>query len=159
MVKLIGTVYRGGGREGDFAWMIQRADYADALFVFNDNEEQFLAHLRDPGNPSACSAGGGNAVIRPWQCKDPPRAAGIPTGSLANGGYRRLSEGARRSIDEALARIRHLVLTHGYRRIYYSAANEGGGLGTGIFEVAEPVKTYIMAGLRELEDTHCTPLC
>lgn len=159
MIELIGSVFRGPGREGDFGWMIGRPEYADALFVFNDNEEQFLAHLRNPEDAAGCSAGGGNAVIRPWQCREPPRAAGIPTGSLANGGYRQLSKDARTYIDEALVRIRNLIDVQGYHRVYYSAEHEGGALGTGIFDVDEGVKRYIMTRLRELEDGPCVPLC
>ena len=43
-LQVIGSVFEGGGYEGDFTWMIEQPDYADALFVFNDNEEQFRAH-------------------------------------------------------------------------------------------------------------------
>jgi hypothetical protein len=60
--------------------MIEQPDWADALFVFNDNEEQFRAYRRDPADPRGCTRGGGNAAIRPYRCTEPPRAAGIPTG-------------------------------------------------------------------------------
>ena len=65
--------------------MIEQPEYADALFVFNDNEGEFRAHQGHAPGARRCHAGGGNAVIRPYQCEDPPRAAGIPTGD--HGGY------------------------------------------------------------------------
>src|SRR5229473_2159509 len=70
---------------GDFGWMRSQTEYVDALFIFNDNEEQFLAHVSNPSDRSdfACGAGGGNARIRPWQCETIPRSAGVPTGKLS----------------------------------------------------------------------------
>jgi hypothetical protein len=69
-------------------------DYADALFVFNDNEEQFRAHRQDPGDPRGCARGGGNAAIRPYQCAEQVRAAGIPTG-VDRAGYPQLTDSVR----------------------------------------------------------------
>jgi hypothetical protein len=147
-VELVGSVFLGPGRSGDFAWMVEQPEYGDVLFVFNDNEEQFRAFLSDPTSRSGCAPGGGNAVIRPWRCTDPPRAAGIPTGMLASGGYRALTPEAKRAIDDALALIDELLATGRYRRLAYSAADASGTLGTGIFAVARDVAEYIVAGLR-----------
>ena len=69
--------------------MIQQPEHARTLFVFNDNEEQFRAFLRN--EPSGCTGGGGNAVIRPWRCSEPPRAAGVPTGA-GGAGYPALTD-------------------------------------------------------------------
>jgi len=149
-VEVIGTVFAGRGQKGDFAWMIEQPDYADAFFVFNDNEEQFRAHLSDPHSSLGCSAGGGNAAIRPWQCASPPRAAGIPTGTLTHGGYSALTEAVRQLVDEAVARIGTIATEHGYRRVFYSAADAGGALGTGIFAVDEAVKAYVVERLLDL---------
>lgn len=151
-VQVTGLVFRGAGRYGDFSWMIEQPDYADALFVFNDNEEQFSAYMKDPDGAAGCSAGGGNAVIRPYRCASPPRAAGIPTGTLGAGGYPALTDGVRRVIDEAIAHIRSLVARHRYRRVFYSAADARGALGTGIFAVGEDVKEYVVTRLRGLGD-------
>lgn len=145
-VALVGSVFRGAGRDGDFAWMIERPEYADALFVFNDNEEQLRAFLKDPGRGSGCSPGGGNAVIRPWRCEDPPRAAGVPTGSLTRGGYPSLTPEARAAIDDALSVIDELLSTGRYARVFYSASDDG-RLGTGIFTVGDDVRAYIVAEL------------
>jgi hypothetical protein len=53
-------------------------------------------------------------------------------------------------IDEAIAVIRSLIATGRYCRIFYSAASSGKGLGTGIFQVGEEVKTYIVEQLQRL---------
>jgi hypothetical protein len=129
--------------------MIAQPEYADALFVFNDNEEQFRAFQRDPHSGAGVSAGGGNATIRPYRGAEPPRAAGIPTGR-AGQGYATLSVETRRAIDEALEVIAELLASGAYRRVVYSAADDEGELGTGIFEVADDVKRYIVSGLRRL---------
>lgn len=151
-VLVTGVVFAGRGRDGDFGWMIEQPGYADTLFVFNDNEEQFRAYLKKPASPAGCSAGGGNAVIRPYRCASPPRAAGIPTGTLGAGGYPALTDGVRQVIDEAIAHIGSVVGAHRYQRVLYSAADARGALGTGIFAVGEDVKRYIVERLRELAD-------
>ncbi len=87
-------------------------------------------------------------MIRPYQCQDPPRAAGIPTG--AAGGYPELTDHVGATIDDALAAISALLATGRYRRVIYSAANDAGDLGTGIFSVGDDVKRYIVDGLRRL---------
>ena len=147
-MQVIGSQFSRPGAEGDFGWMIERPEYADALFVFNDNEGEFRAHQRHAAGARQCHAGGGNAVIRPYQCENPPRAAGIPTGD--RGGYPRLTGDARAAIDDALAAITALVASGRYQRVIYSAADDTGTLGTGIFDVADDVKRYIVNGLQAL---------
>jgi hypothetical protein len=148
-VHLVPSHFEGRDRPGDFAWMIAQPEYADALFIFNDNEEQFRAFRRDPHSGAGLSPGGGNATIRPYRGAEPPRAAGIPTGR-AGRGYAALTADARAAIDEALEVIAELLATSVYQRVVYSAANDEGDLGTGIFEVADDVKRYIVSGLRRL---------
>jgi hypothetical protein len=147
-MELVPSTFAGRGCAGDFAWMIEQPEYADALFVFNDNEGEFRAHQRHAPGARRCHAGGGNAVVRPYQCQDPPRAAGIPTGD--RGGYPRLTDDARAAIDDALAAITTLLAAGGYERVIYSAADDSGALGTGIFDVGDDVKRYIVSGLRAL---------
>ena len=53
-------------------------------------------------------------------------------------------------IDDAVAIIRELLATGRYDRIVYSAADDRGVLGTGIFAVGDDVKAYIVAQLRGL---------
>jgi len=151
-MDVVGSTFHRPGQLGDFGWMIDQHEFADALFVFNDNEGEFRAHQRHAPGARQCHAGGGNAVIRPYQCQDPPHAAGIPTGDA--GGYPRLTDGARAAIDDALAAIRALLASGRYRRVIYSAADKRGDeLGTGIFVVGDDVKRYIVSGLRQLSQT------
>ena len=147
MIQVIGSMFAGAGKAGDFAWMIRQSEYADALFVFNDNEEQFLAHRDDPDGAFGCAAGGGNAIIRPYQCKNPPHAIGIPTGSNGRG-YTALTPKVRQTIDDAIGWIRQLIATERYQRLFYSACNAAGDLGTGIFAVHPDVKSYITERLK-----------
>ena len=149
-VEIVPSIFQGGGQEGDFRWMIDQPKYDDSLFLFNDNEEQFLEHIRDPASEFGCAAGGGNAVIRPFQCQMPPRAAGIPTG--AHGvGYAELSDEVKATIDQAIAGIRDLLAFGRYRRAFFSA-DEQGRLGTGIFEVDDEVKDYIVSSIKALAE-------
>ncbi len=149
-VQAIGSVFEGRGREGDFTWMIEQPQYADALFVFNDNEELFRVHQQDPNDPRGCARGGGNAAIRPYQCVEPVRAAGVPTG-VDRAGYPQLTDAVREVIDEAVAGVRRLLASGAYARLFYSAEPTG-QLGSGIFVIGEDVKTYIVEQLRALGD-------
>ena len=47
-MKVIGSVFSGAGKDGDFDWMITQDHYEDALFVFNDNEGQYKAQRDQP---------------------------------------------------------------------------------------------------------------
>ena len=148
-VVVIASQYSKDGECGDFGWMIERPEYADTLFIFNDNENQFRDYVNDPtSGTSGCQDGKGNAAIRHYRCEDPPRAAGVPTGP----GYKDLTDDVRGVIDEAFAIIKKLLATGGYKRVIYSAANSRGDLGTQIFPVGDDVKSYIVAELRKLED-------
>jgi hypothetical protein len=128
--------------------MIQQEQYARTLFVYNDNEEQFDAFRRGD-RPSGCSAGGGNAVIRPYQCHDPPKAIGVPTGSRGVG-YAALAGHAKTKIDQAIASIRVLVETGNYDTVLFSQASGGRTLGAREFQVAQEVKNYIFESLLRL---------
>jgi hypothetical protein len=150
-MEVIGTVFNGAGQVGDFRWMIEQPEYADALFIFNDNEEQFRAYRRNRGDRFGCAPGGGNAAIRPYRCTDPVRAAGIPTGADRIG-YVHLTSEIREVIDDAFSVVRELVATGHYNRVIYSAADDSGQLGTGIFNVATDVKEYIVSQLKGLSD-------
>lgn len=149
-IQVIGSIFTGSDKPGDFGWMLQQSEYDDAFFIFNDNEEQFLAHRADPNSEYGCAAGGGNAVIRPYQCITPPRAAGIPTGTLATGGYPKLTTAVQQTIDDAVTAIRGLLQAHSYQRVFYSAANAKGDLGGRIFVIAPEVKAYVVSQIKTL---------
>jgi hypothetical protein len=149
-VEVIGSIFNGGGGDGDFEWMIRQDEFQDALFVFNDNEDQYKFHRDHPSDHDSegCAPGGGNAIIRPYQCRQPPRAAGIPTGP----DYFHLSPRIKQMIDEAVGTIQTIVRAEGYKRIFYSAENSNGNFGTGIFYVGDEVKAYIVDQLKRLSD-------
>jgi len=149
-IRVSGSIFRGTGRLGDFAWMIKRPEYARTLFVYNDNEEAFDAFQKDRIN-GACSAGAGNAIIRPYQCLK-KQAIGVPTGSTPEEGapmegYKSLDGHAKRKIDQAIASILELAQTGNYDMIKFSQAASGNTLGAGTFKVAEEVKNYIFQSL------------
>lgn len=145
-VNVIPVIFQGLNKYGDFNWMIQQDKYEDVLFLFNDNQEQFLAFLN--GQPQGCSSGGGNAIIRPYQCKRTSKAAGIPTG--VNGrGYTNLEQ-AKPYIDLAFERIIKLLNTGNYRRVMYSSSNDGRSLGVSIYSPSESIKQYIVNKIEQL---------
>lgn len=151
-MQVIPNIFHRNGEGGDFGWMIEQSEYDDALFIFNDNQEQFLDYLQNPApQTNGCQAGANNAVIRPYQCLNPPRAAGVPTGSNGKG-YSELTPEVKRVIGAACGVIRETLASGSYQRVYYSAANAQGELGTGEFQVGDDVKTYVVEELLKLAD-------
>ena len=148
-MKVIKSQYSGPRQNGDFSWMIGRPEFARALFIFNDNEAQFIAF--QTGHASGLSAGGGNAAIRPYQGHSPIRAAGIPTGN--HGGYQKLDKNVRALVDDAIAHIQRLLATGNYDQVIFSYDAKNETLGTGIFNVADEVKNYIYESICSLENT------
>ena len=148
MVEVLKSRFTGPGQEGDFSWMISQPERAGTLFVFNDNEEEFYAHMR--GGEHACSAGGGNAAIRPWQCRPEPRAAGVPTGSYTEGphymGYSTLDDQVRAAVDDAIVQIDALLATGRFDTLAFSWDDET-KLGGRIFNTSQDVRDYIVAEL------------
>ncbi len=144
-LEIIPSVYHGDGIDGDFGWMIQQATYKDAFFIFNDNQSQFEAHIQDPAGVAGCSVGGGNAVIRPYQCHTPPKAGGIPTGP----GFSGLTTEVQAMIDLAMEEIKKGIKAGSYSKVVFSS-NGHGGLGTSIFHVPDDVKKYIVAQILSL---------
>lgn len=143
-VEVVPVTFTGPGRMGDFVWMTGQPEWADAIFVFNDNAEQFSAHLR--GEAAGFAPGGGNAIIRPLRGV---RSAGIPTGELASGGYPSMTATVQAVIDSAVNVLAEMVAATGARRVVYSADPDG-TLGTGIFTVGADVRAYIVGSLTGL---------
>jgi len=158
-VTVIGSIFKGRGKLGDFNWMIKQPEYQESLFIFNDHEEASNSYLKNwiSGNDitrqnelqgEGCLAGGGNAVIRPYRCniQDPwyPRSAGLPTGRYIRGrgghGYTTVAE-AEAGAQNAMTFITSLVNTGRYRQVYYSAGADG-LLGHSIFQIAPEVRKY-----------------
>jgi hypothetical protein len=147
-MQVIKSQYSGPRQNGDFSWMIGRPEFARALFIFNDNEAQFIAF--QTGHASGLTAGGGNAAIRPYQGHSPIRAAGIPTGN--HGGYQKLDKNVRALVDDAIAHIARLLATDNYDQVIFSYDAQNETIGTGIFQVADEVKDYIYESICSLGD-------
>ena len=146
-MQLIKSQFVGPRQEGDFSWMIERPEYARSLFIFNDNEMQFIAF--HTGHEAGFTAGAGNAAIRPYQGHSPIRAAGIPTGEKS--GYQNLDLNVRALVDDAMAHIQRLLATGNYDQVIFSYDAVNDTLGTGIFDVADEVKSYIFESIMALE--------
>ena len=146
-MKVTKSQYTGSGCAGDFSWMIDRPEYARSLFIFNDNEMQFIAF--HTGHEAGFTAGGGNAAIRPYQGHSPIRAAGIPTGEKS--GYQQLDKNVRALVDDAIAHIQRLLSTGYYDQVVFSYDAANDTLGTGIFHGADEVKSYIFESIMALE--------
>ena len=146
-MKVTKSQYTGSGSVGDFSWMIDRPEYARSLFIFNDNEMQFIAF--HTGHEAGFTAGGGNAAIRPYQGHSPIRAAGIPTGEKS--GYQHLDLNVRALVDDAMAHIQRLLASGNYDEVIFSYDAANDTLGTGIFQVADEVKSYIFQCIMALE--------
>ena len=143
-MEIIANVYKGREQIGDFYWMIKREEYKDILFIFNDNEEYHDTNCR----------GAGNAVIRKYNKHNNklirPRSAGIPTGTLEDGGYDELNEHVKLQVYNAIEEIKEIVQKYEYKKICYSAEKDG-ILGTGLFTVDRDVLIYITGKIKELE--------
>ena len=147
-MQVIKSQFSGGHKDGDFSWMIERPEFARSLFIFNDNDAQFIAF--HTGHAAGLSAGGGNAAIRPYQGHSPIRAAGIPTGN--HGGYKKLDKNVRALVDDAIAHIQRLLATGNYDQVIFSYDARQETIGTGIFQVADEVKNYIYESICSLGD-------
>jgi hypothetical protein len=135
MVKVIGSIYNGNNTVGDFNWMIKQSIYKDCLFIFNDNIEYHLTNKK----------GGGNAIIRQFNrfsSLAKPMSAGIPTGTLAFGGFTKLDEEVKTIIDGSINEIKELIEKYNFDTVYFSQ-DSSGKLGTSIFKVNQDVIDYI----------------
>ncbi len=155
MVKVIASIFTNIGVEGDFGWMLNQPENANAFFIFNDNQSQFEAYQADPTSKKGCAMGGGNAVIRPYQCMSPPRAGGIPTGDYTvkrpDGGYGfpELTPQVKALLDQAVASISTVIAQNGYDTVFYSSDGQG-GLGSSIFNPGKDVTDYIVQAIEGL---------
>lgn len=144
MVYVYGSIFTQANEIGDFSWMIKQKEYSNVLFIFNDNLQDFLS--------KSCQAGGGNAIIRPYQCLNPPRSIGIPTGTTE--GFSSLNqeiEGktVKEYINDAFLQIEYIIKKNNYGNIIYSSDIEG-KLGFGIFRPSDDVIKYITEKLQTM---------
>ena len=137
-IEIIGTVYTSKVKYGDFEYMINSGKFKNSLFIFNDNE---LLH-------ETCLEGKGNAIIRKYNIfsyLNKPHSAGIVTGKkpIKNGGYKKFDTETKKKIDSCITEIKILLEKNIYERIFYSAEEENGLIGTSIFKVNIDVLNYI----------------
>lgn len=133
---------------GDFNWMCKQPRYKRSLFLFNDNEEKHYTN----------QVGGGNAIIRKYNLYSGlkhPLAAGIPTGTLRDGGYTKFDMRVKKIIDDSFLEIKCLLQLLEYDAIYYSV-NEKKKLGTNIFKVNQDVLRYIENNIQDLSQISVT---
>ena len=151
MIEVIRSEFQGPGAIGDFGWMINQPEFSKTLFVFNDNEEEFYAHHSDGSH--SCQPGGGNAIIRPFQCRPEPRAAGVPTGSYAQGvhymGYSSLDHQVREAIEAAMVNIGRVLGSGRFTSLAFSW-DPISRLGGRIFSTAQVVRDHIVDELERV---------
>jgi hypothetical protein len=142
-IQVIPIQFTGRNKYGDFNWMITEPEYANSLFIFNDNEEYH----------NKCISGSGNAIIRKYNKYNKnlnfPQSAGIPTGTFKNGGYIKLNKHVKKVIDDSIDEIIELINIYKYDKIYFSSDSEG-KLGTSIFSVGDDVIEYITYRIKSL---------
>ena len=148
MVKVIKSKYAGSGKEGDFSWMIEQPHHERTLFIFNDNEGQFYDHFN--GGNHRCSAGGGNAGIREYQCAPHERATGIPTGSYLDvrhsKGYKVFDDHVKKVLADAFTQLESLLKSGRFDAVVFSW-DEKTKLGGYIFDAAQPIRDYIVENI------------
>jgi hypothetical protein len=138
-MNIVGIIFTGKNKYGDFNWMIKQNEFMDSLFIFNDDEQ--FAHT---GITRA-----GNAVISKYIKNTPQMAVGIPTGkSPFIGGYNSLEEG-KHYIDLAIVEIKKLLQSYKYKTIFWSMGVDG-LLGTNIFKLPTNIKEYITIEIKNI---------
>ena len=156
---------------GDFGRMMTMKEYVKTgVLVFNDNYEQFK--YQDDG------MGGGNACARPGQKHG--LSIGIPTGTLADGGFKSLSQShyvaysknwtigrdevisnwtSKEMIDLGIARIVKFFIDNPEKDTLYYSANQhdetDDRIGMGIFKIGDEVREYITKNLAATSDMVC----
>lgn len=143
-MEVIGTVFTKRNKYGDFLFMLKDPEYADSLFIYNENTELFISKSR--------KRGAGNAVIRPFRFTEPPRSSPIVTGTLREGGFDGLTDEVKALIDAGIEEIKNKIKEWGFKRVFYSAEVENGIIGQNIFVIGYEVRKYITDRLHELRE-------
>jgi hypothetical protein len=105
-----------------------------------------------------CTSGGGNAAIRPYQCHPHWRAAGVPTGTYAQGsvhhlGYSALDGQVLEALGCAFRQIGNLLAGGRFETLAFSY-DPVTKLGGKIFDTAQPVRDFIHDSLVALAATN-----
>lgn len=137
-VKVIGIVYSGPNKIGDFMWMSridhQRNELGKNLYIFGDSEKD-----HNTSNPGINSA-----IMRQFNKYSGliiPYSFGIPTGN-ERGGYSSLNAYTMHQINMAFEELEEDLVRYSYEKIYFSA-NPDGLIGTNSHDVGWDVINYI----------------
>ena len=149
-IQLVASKFNKSETIGDFNYMIKRDMELEndplTLYIYNDNTESYYSH--------AYRMGAGNAIIRQYNQFNPkmqrPFSAGIPTGSLENGGFDELNEEAVQVINGSIKLIEKIIVAYSIKTVYYSTNDACGLLGKSLFDVDDEVLLYITTKLKKL---------
>lgn len=150
MIEIIPSKFSERGKEGDFEYMIKRdmnlSQDPLTLYIYNDNTESYYSR--------GYRKGAGNAVIRHYNKFNPafsrPFSAGIPTGSLENGGFQELGKTEIDVINGAVSIIKSIIKDYNIKKIYYSTNDNSEILGNSLFDVNNDVLFYITNKIKKL---------
>jgi hypothetical protein len=141
MEKVVGTVYTERDSYGDYNWMIKQSDYDDILFLYADDMDSIQSNTLERS--------GGTAAIRPYRLT---RSSPFPTGSLNEGGYLNLTDKVKSEIQACMEEARDKIQKFGYKRVFYSASEPNGIIGSSTFYVGRDVLEYLTQQIRSLGD-------
>ena len=145
-IQINSIVFTKLGKFGDFNHMICSNNYNNALFIYNDNVESYLS--------KSYKKGAGNAIIRQYNKYnlqlDKPHSAGIPTGTLEDGGFDELTNDNKLIIDSCITDIENIIKEYNLTELYYSTNDLSGIIGQSIFEVDDNVRSYITNEIHKL---------
>jgi hypothetical protein len=143
-MKLLPVKFIRKGEYGDFEFMRDLPGFEKTLFLFNENVESY--------NMKSVFRGGGNACIRPWAHEPIPRSFGIPTGSMAIGGFETLTDDLKDYLSSVFLDLKKVIQDNDYDTVCYSIDTPGSDtLGTSIFKVDPDVLEYITQGILSLK--------
>jgi hypothetical protein len=153
-----GIIYKSNDKNTKYEYMIQSEENYKALFIYNENEEQFKS--------KSIINGGGNAIIREYRVDiennnhklfdrniNAGSALGIPTGSNGRG-YENKTKKNQQIIDESIENINQYLKKNKDTNIIYWSCNNQHKLGTGIFNIGKDIDNYILIKLIELAVEH-----
>jgi hypothetical protein len=148
-----GVPFVDKGMDGDFAYMVKQPEYANTLFIINENVVDAATEEE---------AGAGTAVLRPLTCKykTKPRAAGIPTGwSVISGAFEEMDYHSKKAVAISIERV-FLILQENPQidQVIFSChldrANQRVDttkIGQGIFSIPSAVVNFISGRIQEIK--------
>ena len=147
-ISVIGVVFKGRKKDGDFKYMATRPEHANTVFIITENYRDMLFSSEN---------GGGTAALRSrtWPLSKTPCAVGIPTGwSQEVGGFVSLLPHVKQLVDLGVERVvAHLIEHPHVKKVIYSAdETDHSQLGVGIFKstLSDEVRKYISSAIHDI---------